>query len=49
MELLDDVGDVESSFGLLRDSANKETRYVHVLHWKYYTLRNHFGRTQYNF
>jgi hypothetical protein len=31
MELLGDVGQMEAYFGLFRDSANLEARYVHGL------------------
>jgi hypothetical protein len=48
MELLGVVGQVESRFGLLRDSVCIGARLVHGLHQTYDRLRNHFGRTRWN-
>jgi len=48
MELLDDVCYMESHFGLFRNSVSSGARYVHGLHLMHYSLRNHFGRTQWN-
>jgi hypothetical protein len=45
MELLCDMGQVESRFGLFGDSVSFGARYVHVLRQTYDRLRNHFGRT----
>jgi hypothetical protein len=42
MELLGNLGHVESHFGLFADSANLDARLVHVLRQKYHGLRNHF-------
>jgi hypothetical protein len=42
MELLGDLGHVESRFGLFADSTNLEARLVHGLRQKYHRLRNHF-------
>jgi hypothetical protein len=48
MELLGDVGHVESRFGLFEDSVSAGARQVHDLRLKYHRLRNHFGRTRRN-
>jgi hypothetical protein len=57
VELLGDVGHVESHFGLFgdcinvspfRDSANLDTRSVHGLHLMYHRLKNRFGCTRWN-
>jgi hypothetical protein len=45
MELLGDLGHVESHFGLFADSANMDAMLVQGLHRTYHRLRNHFGRT----
>jgi hypothetical protein len=45
MELLLDVGLVETRFGPFRDSVNLDARNVHGLHQMYHRLINHFGRT----
>jgi hypothetical protein len=45
MELLSDVGRVESHFNPFRDSVSIGARKVHGLRQTYYRLRNHFGRT----
>jgi hypothetical protein len=49
MELLGDVGHVESCFGLFGNnvsaSANLDTRYVHGLHRTYQRVKNRFGHT----
>jgi hypothetical protein len=42
MELLGDVGHVESCFGLFGDSANLDARQVHGLHRTYHMLKNRF-------
>jgi hypothetical protein len=44
MELLGDLGHVESRFGLFADSANLDARLVQGLRRTYHRLRNHFGR-----
>ena len=46
MELLGDVGHVESRFGLL--GASVGARLVQGLHRTYHRLGNHFGRTRCN-
>jgi hypothetical protein len=46
MELLGDVGHVESNFGLLGDVVSVGAREVHGLHQTYHWLRNHFGCNQ---
>jgi hypothetical protein len=48
MELLGDLGHVESLFGLFVDSANLDARLVHGLCQTYHRLGNHFGRTRWN-
>jgi hypothetical protein len=48
MELLGDMGHVESCFGLFGDSAKLDARYVHDLCRTYHRLRNCFGRTRWN-
>jgi hypothetical protein len=45
MELLHDVGHVESRFGLFGDSVSVGARLVHGLCLTYHWLINHFGRT----
>jgi hypothetical protein len=45
MELLGDVGHLESRFGPFRDTVSVGARYVNGLHQTYRKLRNHFGRT----
>jgi hypothetical protein len=42
MELLGDVGHVESCFGLFGDSANLDARQVHGLRRTYHRLKNRF-------
>jgi hypothetical protein len=44
MELLGDVGHVDSSFGPFRDGASVSARKVHGLRQTYHRLRNRFGR-----
>jgi hypothetical protein len=44
MELLGDLGHVESRFGLFADSANLDVRLGQGLCRTYHRLRNHFGR-----
>ena len=46
MELLDDMGHVESSFGLFGDSVSVGARKVHGLRQMYHRLRNYYGRTR---
>jgi hypothetical protein len=46
MELLGDVGHVESCFSLFGDSVSVGARLVHGLRQMYHQLRNHFGRTR---
>jgi hypothetical protein len=48
MELLGDVGHVESPFDPFGDSVGSGARLVHGLHQTYHSLRNHFGRTRWN-
>jgi hypothetical protein len=48
MELLGDVGHVESYYSLFRDSVTVDSRWVHGLCKTYHRLRNHIGRTQWN-
>ena len=45
MELLGDVGHVESHFFLFGDSVSVSARQVHGLRQTYHRLKNHFGRT----
>jgi hypothetical protein len=49
MELLGDVAYVESHFGPFTDDVGVGARLVHGLRQTYHRLRNHFGRTQWNF
>ena len=49
MELLCDVGHVESPFRPFGDSVSVGARYVLGLRQTYHRLRNHFGRTQWYF
>jgi hypothetical protein len=46
MELLDDVGHVDSRFDLFGDFVSVSARLVHGLHQTYHWLRNHFGCTR---
>jgi hypothetical protein len=46
MELLDDVGYVESQFGPFGTSVSFDARYLHRLHRTYHRLRNNFGHTR---
>jgi hypothetical protein len=46
MELLGDVGHVESPFGPFGDIVSVGARLVHGLHQTYHFLKNHFGRTR---
>jgi hypothetical protein len=46
MELLGDVGHVESRFGPFKDSVSAGARWVHGLRPKYDRLKNHFGCTR---
>jgi hypothetical protein len=43
MELLGDVGHMESHFSPFGDSVTIGARYLHGLHQTYQRLRNHFG------
>jgi hypothetical protein len=45
MELLGDVGYVESHFGPFGDSVSDGARLVHGLRRMYHRLRNLFGRS----
>jgi hypothetical protein len=49
MELLGDLGHVESRFGLFVDSANLDTRLVQGLRRTYHRPEKNFGRTRWNF
>ena len=46
MELLGDVGHVESRFCPFGDGISVSATYVHGLRQKYHRLRNHFGHTR---
>ena len=46
MELLGDMGHVESSFGPFGDSVSVGARWVNDLRQTYHRLRYHFGRTR---
>jgi hypothetical protein len=46
MELVSDVGRVESHFSLFGDSVSVSARQVHSLHRTYHRYGNSFGRTQ---
>jgi hypothetical protein len=46
MELLADMGHVESYFGPFRDGVSVGARLVHGLRQTYHRLRNHFGHTR---
>ena len=46
MELLGDVGHVESHFSPVGDSVSVSARQVHYWRQTYHRLRNHFGRNQ---
>jgi hypothetical protein len=48
MELLSDVGHVESCFGPVEDSVSVGARLVHDLRLTYHRFGNHFGRTRWN-
>jgi hypothetical protein len=48
MELLGDVGHVESCFDPFGDTDNLDAREVHGLRRTYHGLRNHYGRTRWN-
>jgi hypothetical protein len=49
MKLLGDVGYVESFFSTFGDSVSVGARQVNDLRQTYHKLRNHFGRTQWNY
>ena len=46
MELLGDMGHVESHFSPFRDSVSVRATLVHGLHQTSHRLKNHFGRTR---
>ena len=46
MELLGDMGHVESRFGPFGDGVSVGARQVHGLRQMYHGLRNRFGRTR---
>jgi hypothetical protein len=48
MELVSDVGRVESCFSPFRDSVSVSARLEHGLHRTYHRHRNDFGRSQSN-
>jgi hypothetical protein len=48
MELLADVGHVDSRFGLFRNGVSFGARLVHGLRRTYHMLGNHFGHTRWN-
>jgi hypothetical protein len=48
MVLLGDEAQVEPRFGPFKDSANLDARLVHGLCRTNHSLKNHFGRTQWN-
>jgi hypothetical protein len=48
MELLFNVGHVESRFGPFGDKVSVGARRVHGLRQTYHRLGNHFGRTRWN-
>jgi hypothetical protein len=45
MELLGDVGRVESHYGPFGDNVNVSARMVHSLRQMYHRFGSHFGRT----
>jgi len=45
MVLLGQGAQVKAQFGLLGDSANLNSRYIHGLHGTYDMLRSQLGRT----
>ena len=48
MELLGDMGHVESHFFPFGDSVSVGARYVHILRQTNHRLRNRFGRTRWD-
>jgi hypothetical protein len=48
MELLADVGHVESRFAPFDDGVSVGANYVHILRQTYCRLRIHFGRTRWS-
>jgi hypothetical protein len=46
MELLGDVGHIESCFGPFGGSVSVGARLMHYLHQMYHRLKIHFGRTR---
>ena len=46
MQLLGDMGHVESHFGPFGDGVSVGARYVHDLRQTYHRLQNRFGRTR---
>ena len=49
MELLGDMGHVQSHFSLFGDSVSVGARYVHGLQQTYHRLRNRLGRSRWYF
>jgi hypothetical protein len=48
MELVSDMGHVESRFSPFGDSVSVSARWEHGLHQTYHSHRNNFGRTQWD-
>ena len=48
MVLFVEEAQMEARFGLIRDSANLNARWVHNLHETYHMLKNQFGRIRWN-
>jgi hypothetical protein len=48
MELVVNVGHVESCFGPFEDGVGVGARYVHGLRRTYHRLKNQFGHTRWN-
>jgi hypothetical protein len=48
MELISDVGRVDSRFSLFGDCVSVSARQVHGLHQTYHRHRNHFGHTRWD-
>ena len=48
MELLGDVGRVESCFGPFGDATSISARYVYGFNQMYHRVRNRFGRNRWN-
>ena len=49
MVLLGDEAQVQARFSLFTDSTSLDSRLVHSLRRTYHRLKNHFGRTRWNF